>query len=211
MTTETMSIHRALAEIKMLDKRLDNNLEAATFVSYSTKGSPNINGIKKGDFIKTMEAEYQQLCDLNDRKNALVVAVQQSNAVTEVTIAGKKYTVAQAIAKKNNEMNWKQDMLDDMVNQFANAQARVNNSNATLENRANQRLQVVFTNVTTADPEQVKQVKDSFIESETAYIVDPLNISEKITALRNEIDSFISEVDAVLSESNAVTQITVTY
>lgn len=211
MTTEKMTIHRALAEKKMLDKKRNEALLTTVFVTHSTKGADSVGGIKKDKMSENICSDYQQIMDWERRSNAIYKAVTDSNAVTQVTIAGETMTVAQAIGMKNYAVVFLQDMLHVMSEQYANAQVKVANSNATLEERANKRITAAFGAVTSNNADDVEQTKQSFINSETAVLIDPLNIGEKISALRDRIDAFMSEVDAVLSESNAVTTIEITY
>lgn len=211
MTTENMSVHRAMREIKMLDKKISDASTEAVFVTHTTKGADSVGGVKKDKKMETMRSEYQQLCDWMKRLCVLKTAVQQSNAVTKVIIQGVEYTVAEAIAKKNYDMEHKKTILRSMVHQFNTAQIRIENNNATLEQRANDRLKAIYGNVTSTNAADAEATKKAFIENETAVLVDPMNIDKLIKELKDEIDAFESEVDAVLSESNAVTMLKITY
>ena len=211
MTTETMSVHRALSELKVLEKRLQSEIGGNDFVTHATAGALNINGVKRGEYINLMTTSYQRTTDLIRRFMAIKDAVGESNATTYLTIAGEKMTVARAIAKKNNDINHLDFLLKTLTSQYNIAQARVNNLNATLEQRANERIKAVHGSVTENNAEQAEQTKKLFIENETAQLVDPIGVAKAIVELRNHIDQFTAEVDAVLSESNAVTMITINY
>ena len=211
MTTENMSVHRAMREIKMLDKKISDSSTEAVFVTHTTKGADSVGGVKKDKKMETMRSEYQQLCDWMKRLCVLKTAVQQSNAVTKVIINGVEYTVAEAIAKKNYDMEHKKTILRSMVHQFNTSQVRIENNNTMLEQRANDRLKAIYGNVTSTNAADAEATKKAFIENETAVLVDPMNIDKLIKELKDEIDAFESEVDAVLSESNAVTMLTITY
>lgn len=213
MTKETMSVHRALAEKKTLISRLYKLLEDVPFVTRSTKGASVINGIKKGEYIDTMTAHWQQIVDLIRRYNAICDAIQESNATTIVKIGDIECTVARAIAMKDTDMTFKKRVRDVLVKQYEQAQVQVANLNNTLETRCNQHIMSVYGN-STMDPNyaaQVEETRKNYIERETAVLVDPIDIQKQIVALSNEIDAFEAEVDAVLSESNAVTVIEVVY
>ena len=211
MTTETMSVHRALSELKMLEKRINSEIGSVNFVTYATAGALNINGVKRGVYMDQMSADYQRVTDLYRRFAAIKDTVGESNATTYVTIAGEKMTVARAIAKKNNDVEHLDYLLRTLTSQYNQAQARVNTLNASLEQRANERIKAVHGSVTENNAEQAEQTKKLFIENETAQLIDPIGVAKVIVELRNYIDQFTAEVDAVLSESNAVTMITINY
>ena len=211
MTTETMSVHRALSELKMLEKRINNEIGSVNFVTYATAGALNINGVKRGVYMDQMSADYQRVMDLYRRFAAIKDTVGESNATTYVTIAGEKMTVARAIAKKNNDVEHLDYLLRTLTSQYNQAQARVNTLNASLEQRANERIKAVHGSVTENNAERAEQTKKLFIENETAQLIDPIGVAKVIVELRDYIDQFTAEVDAVLSESNAVTMITINY
>ena len=211
MTTETMSVHRALSELKMLEKRINNEIGSVNFVTYATAGALNINGVKRGVYMDQMSADYQRIMDLYRRFVAIKDTVGESNATTYVTIAGEKMTVARAIAKKNNDVEHLDYLLRTLTSQYNQAQARVNTLNASLEQRANERIKAVHGSVTENNAEQAEQTKQLFIENETAQLIDPIGVAKVIVEMRDYIDQFTAEVDAVLSESNAVTMITINY
>ena len=211
MTTEKMSVHRAMRERKMLEKKIEDAIQNLSFVTFTTKGADSVSGVKKDKKMEFMRSDYQQLNDWLAREQAIDIAIAQSNATATVVIAGMTYTVAQAIKMKNSIIEAKHCLLIKMIDQLNYAQRNIESNNRNLENRANDRLRAIFGNVTSANAQDAEAAKKAFVENETCVMVDPLNIEKVIKDLRNEIDAFSSEVDAVLSESNAVTMIEINY
>ena len=84
MTTETMSVHRALSELKMLEKRINSEIGSVNFVTYATAGALNINGVKRGVYMDQMSSDYQRVTDLYRRFAAIKDTVGESNATTYV-------------------------------------------------------------------------------------------------------------------------------
>ena len=211
MTTEKMSVHRAMRERKMLEKKIEDAIQNLSFVTFTTKGADSVSGVKKDKKMEFMRSDSQQLNDWLAREQAIDIAIAQSNATATVVIAGMTYTVAQAIKMKNSIIEAKHCLLIKMIDQLNYAQRNIESNNRNLENRANDRLRAIFGNVTSANAQDAEAAKKAFVENETCVMVDPLNIEKVIKDLRNEIDAFSSEVDAVLSESNAVTMIEINY
>ncbi|MCP4369761.1 MAG: hypothetical protein GY797_16855, partial [Deltaproteobacteria bacterium] len=97
-----MTISRALAELKLLDKRIRGTIEKGTFAGLA-QGKKSITGYETNDeFIKTAKSSIQSAQDLIKRRQAIKSAIVNSNAKTEVTIADKKMSVAEAIERKSS-------------------------------------------------------------------------------------------------------------
>lgn len=114
MTTETMTIHKALSELKVLNSRIDKAISRCKFCVANKHFNEKIEGIDKKEYIDNMKASYDQVNDLIKRMEAIKKAVVLSNAETKITVAGNTYTVAEAIYMKNNGMIFYMDMLEEM-------------------------------------------------------------------------------------------------
>ena len=103
MITEKMTIHQALCEVKLADKKIsqmlssgrDFNLIGINKNPDSTK--PTIDGIDVNTFSETAKADYQKITDIFKRVDAIKAAVSKSNANTKLVVAGKEMSVAEAI------------------------------------------------------------------------------------------------------------------
>ena len=213
MTTETMTIHKALAELKILDARIAKEIQNGSYCAANKHSNEKINGIPVSDFEKAVQGTYDKVTDFLKRQEAIKRAVTLSNAKTVVNISGKDYTVAEAIWMKNHGIELKAFLINVMDKQYKQAQAEVNRQNGDdLEKRADQYVTAIYgqkegkTNYT-----DIKKVRKDFLEANSYEIIDPINVPEKLEALRKEIDSFMAEVDSALSVSNALTEITIEY
>lgn len=110
MSTSTISITRALAELKTLAARIG---EITTRSWVTVKVNEKIGAKTAAEFGEEARSAYQSYTDLLERRNALKCAIVQSNAVTNVEIAGKIYTVAEAIERKNS-ISFEETMLATM-------------------------------------------------------------------------------------------------
>lgn len=213
MTTETMSVHKALAELKILDGRIRKEIQNGVYCVANKHSNEKINGIPIEDFKKAAQGTYDKVTDLIRRQEAIKRAVTLSNAQTHVDIVGEKYTVAEAIWMKSHGIELESMLINTMGSQYKFAQAEVNRQNGNnLEERADQYVTAIYGQkdgkTATAD---IEKVRKDFLESNSYEIIDPINVPEKLETLRKKIDDFMAEVDSALSVSNALTEITIEY
>lgn len=101
MTTEKMTIHKALCELKTLDARITKSIGETEYVFANKHSNDKVNGMTVAAYCDEIKSGYQRVTDLIKRRDAIKRAVVLSNAVTKVTVGGKEYTVAEAIEMKN--------------------------------------------------------------------------------------------------------------
>lgn len=213
MTTETMTVHKALAELKLLDSRIEKAIAEGVYCVANKHSNDKIGGVPLDEYIKIMQGGYDKATDLINRRKAIKRAVVLSNAVTKVSIAGDEYTVAEAIEMKNHGVEFEKLLMNTMNIQYRNAQMQIKQENGKdLEQRAEQYVTAIYGQkegkTNTAD---IEKVKKDFIESNTYVLVDPLHVLDKIEDLEKKINDFMAEVDSALSVSNALTEITIEY
>jgi hypothetical protein len=217
MTTEKMTVHKALAELKTLDPRIENAIRSATYVLAVKHSAEKINGKTVQNFKEDMRSGYQKATDLIARRDALKRAVVLSNATTKVTIGGKEMTVTEAIEAKNHGMEFKSMLLRQMNSAYVAAQNELNrNGGEALEKKAEQYVLAVIAaqpkdSKMSVDSEAMKALRKTYIENNTYDLVDPMDIAKVIEKLDAEINEFNAEVDAALSTSNALTVIEFEY
>ena len=197
------SIHRALAELKLLDKRITKTIDNLKVVTCK-KGDKLEYNIAEEEFKAVVESDMQSVKDLITRRKEIKEKIVKSNAVT---IAGKEMTVAAAIERKES-IKYEKKLAEELKNQLNNLKAIINNRNEQVEYSLERQLGNLTSNPD-ADKELVLTFSEQYRNKEQFALVDPLNIEKVIEELENEIDSFESEVDYVLSTSNAITEIEV--
>lgn len=206
MTTVSMSIHRALAECKLIEKKLEGL--SFTFITYAKANQP-IQGRSQADVAVMLQGNLQSVTALINNLTILRQAIMQSNAVTTVTINGFTFTVAEAIAYKNILPHMK-NLLGQMRQQYTAACNKRDSENQTVQSNLDKYLQTVLGEKGTRKPEDVEAFTKQYFAQNTFNLVDPLNLSEHIQKYNDHIMAFENEVDYVLSESNARTNIQVT-
>lgn len=217
MTKETMNVHRALAELKIIDERISKAIASTTYVTANKHSNEKISGVPVSEFKDNMKSGYQKVNDLIARRNALKRAVVLSNANTKIELNGNTYTVAEAIEMKNHGMDHFKGLLMNMTSQYNITQDTLNrNSGEAIEKKAeNYVLSVIQSqpkdSKMTVDDEAMKALRKTYIENNTYDIIDPIKIKSAMEELSEYITKFETEIDAALSCSNALTIIEFEY
>ena len=182
MTTETMTVHKALAELKILDGRIKKEIQNGSYCAANKHSNDKINGIPIDDFKKSVRGTYDKVTDLINRRKAIKKAIVLSNAKTTVKIADVEYTVAEAIEMKNHGIELEALLINAMDKQYQQAQAEVNRQNGNnLEERADQYVTAIYGQkegkTNSAD---IDKVRKDFLEANSYEIVDPINVQDKV-------------------------------
>ena len=224
MATE-MSITQGLAELKLLDKRInklvfgpkgkkavsryssdetDTSSSCFAFIDVKTKSHPvDVEALKSG-----AHASYQSFCDLVKRHGLIKRAIIMKNAVTQVKIGSWTGTVAEAIEHKSSIL-FKEHLLEEMKNQVTLATAKMEKEQNNLTDRLDNLLSSEMGKDVRTNPDTINALTTSFLENNKVTIVDPLNSKKLIADLEEEVESFKTNVDWVLSEINGKTLISV--
>jgi len=202
-----ISVTQGLAELKLLDKRINKELSYVFWAKVSTKN----NRVDEAALKKTAQAEYQSYMDLVKRRDTIKRAIVLSNAVTPVTVGSGavwKGTVAEAIEHKAS-LTYKKSLLDKIKRCISTAQSEYQSANEALERRLDGLLTSELGKDVKTNPETITALRQSFLETNKVELVDPLDLVKMAKELSDEIDSFETNVDWVLSEANGKTMITV--
>ena len=213
MTTETMNIHQALVELKTLDKRIESAIKEGDWVVANKHSNTRIGGVDLKDFVDNVKSRHQKVTSLIARAEAIKRAVVNSNAVTKVTIAGKEYTVAEAIDMKNYGLERLRTWVRRLNTDYITSKAAADRANGTeLERRADDYVRTMIGNTDVKGmTEEVKRLREEFIKAQTMELVDPIDVVKQMEQLNEQINAFEVNVDSALSVSNALTTITVSY
>lgn len=213
MTEEKMSVHKALAELKLLDARIEKAMKNGAYVVVVRNCDTKVSGVDIDKYLAQIEDNYKSINDLIRRRNAIKAAVILSNAETKTTVADQEFTVAEAIDMKLHGIEFKKKLLQELKQAYSKAQSTADaNNGRDLDTRAESFLKSIYstTDIKGAS-EEVQSSREDFIKKQTMVLKDPLDIQKKIKELEDEINAFSAEVDAALSVSNAVTEVVVTY
>lgn len=210
MTKETMNIHKALCELKILDDRISRAVDDCRYVGVTKIVSKRVGSQTVEAFSESVKDGYKSAMDLIKRRQAIKTAVVKSNATTTVVIGGNTYTIAEAIEMKNHGLDGEKRMLRYMVSRLAEAEALINRTRSDLESRADAFIRDQ-TGSKESKTEDLLKMRQDYIAMQDVELVDPLHIREIIKTLDEKINTFMSEVDSALQTSNANTEITIEY
>lgn len=200
-----MTIHRALGEIKLYDKKIVDLLDK-DFVLASKKRIGKVHGIDVEKYKEEMKANLQSLRALMRNRQILKSAIAKSNETTMVTIGGETMTVLDAIERKNF-MNMRMSVVNTLKAQFNRADREVrayeDNLQANLENY------IKNTTKELNNKDLIDSLTESYKNLNEVVMIDPNNLRVVIEEMTKENDQFNTEVDYVLSESNSNTFIEV--
>jgi hypothetical protein len=198
----TMSVTRALAELKTLQKRIQK-FNSSVFINVVTSNRYSSPSASEAD----MRSDWDAVNALIERYRAIKFAILQSNAVTKVRVGSKTYTVAEAIALKES-MKHEQELLDTLRRQRVYVTNTVETHNQAIQHKLDSLLEINFKERKTSE-DDIKTIKDAYLKNNEIRVVDPLKIDARIAEMESRLEEFRSNVDFCLSESNAVTTITV--
>lgn len=208
----TYTITRALSKIKTLESQLVKK-QRETFVTTFVKSRLNIQEGK--DLQAKLTANLQSAVDIKNEILKIKLAVQNSNLVTKVKVAGIEMTVREAIETKalyENHFRYIADKMQRDLNESRKSQAVINKEIDAAYNNT-------VIELTKAD-KSISQDELNMRESAIKYIRDSKEVAivsfdptkEAETAVQEfdkAVSEFLDEIDFTLSETNAVTTIEV--
>lgn len=212
MIHEKMTVHKALAELKTLDDRINSEITGSIFVKANRHNNMKIFGKSVEDFRADTTSSLRSVMALIERRNAMKRAVVLSNAVTKVEIGGVEYTVAEAIEINNHGMeNWI-DFRDFLRDQYSSVKRMVESENGEkLANACENYIQTMFGSKDKINNPDIETARKMYMDSHSYDIVTGFNIEEIISVITKKIDDFKAEIDSALSVSNALTIIEFDY
>ena len=209
----TYTITRALAKIKTLESQLVKK-QRETFVTTFVKSRLNIQDGK--DLQAKLTANLQSAVDIKNEILKIKLAVQNSNLVTKVRVAGIEMSVREAIETKvlyENHFRYIADKMQRDLNESRKSQAVINKEIDTAYN--NTVIELTKSDKSISQDElnmraesAIKYIRDS---KEVAIVsFDPTKETETaVHEFDKAVSEFLDEIDFTLSETNAVTTIEV--
>jgi hypothetical protein len=202
----SISIARALVELKTLDARINKITGSTQWIIFKTKNK-NSN-FSEEEFKKTTLSEFQSLNDLITRRDKVKNAIVKSNSVTEVEVGGVKMTVSQAIEYKKT-IEYKKKLLGELKRQRQMVTIEFESHKQRVQNKIDENIKVICGKDSKPDETVIKSVSEGISKGDPIEIFDPVGLDKVIKEMETSIEDFVANVDYVLSESNALTTIVV--
>jgi hypothetical protein len=210
----TMTIHRALAELKTLDARIAKAIDDIDPVGIRQAEKPVLSALGKvyenaTTFEQLAQGGLQSIDDLIKTKTQIKRAIVESNSRTMVTIADRTMTVAEAITEKSF-ITLKKKMVDRLTALERKNQGSYKTATEKMEKNLQILLEATFAKEQVkASAEDIDNIRKPFMKANEVKLVDPLGVDTLIQQRSQDIAKFEADVDACLSEINAVTTITI--
>lgn len=218
------TVHRALSLIKSTKSRIAKEFseDAPAWIRVARGQEDNIRGVSVEEIRREIQSHYDRVTALIENYIALKSAVVQSNAgvlpsteLRRVSVGGKKLTVAEIIELRDTvygvKAGFKTTLLSKMKDDFAQAQREFDAMQKKADEEINRYLQSINSRSDDEQDSKTKSIVEAtskmLHEQKDPRLIDPLKLLNKIMALDNEIEEFLTEADSVLSEQNALTTI----
>ncbi|MBR1987979.1 MAG: hypothetical protein IKA36_02950 [Clostridia bacterium] len=172
----------------------------------------NAKGISKEEVEEQIKANGKSIKALIENYSKLTMIKNMANATTIVDIAGKSYTVAEALAYNNETVKKNySSLLAKLKSDYAAAQKVYEDymTKQFSEENKNNYLKSVLSEVERNDPATVQAQLDKFDVMNRAAYIDPLHIVSWINELNDWYTEFYGTINFKLSEINAQTYVVV--
>lgn len=213
---EKMLVTQALDERDLLVKKIQDKIAKASFTDVKKHNEKKVIDCRVLEEVFRQEAEsaYQQIIDLIERFQKIDAAIVASNATTIIHTSFGNYTVAGAISLRgrmrgngsyNDEADFEQSLYTKMKNELDKRLIFIENKNKQLESTAeNMRLSILGKDTKVKDDKPLEVVA-TYVQENTAELVDPLDIQKKVEEIREKRLKLLSELDTQIKVSNATT------
>lgn len=210
-----ITLHRAIAEIKSTNDRLNKIVDRGTFVAIKNKATGlSVGGTK----VESMEKEiignidkFNALYDnLTKLKFALIGAnsgVKNHDDLMTEEVCGNQYTVLEILALKQI-VNHKMNLLQKLRHAYSNAKIDIDKRMG-VEDAKLQRTISQLGNDADNKEITIDMITKTYWQSNGFELIDPIHIEELIERLEKETCAYEVEIDAALSQANALRTIEV--
>lgn len=209
--TQTISVQRALGELKILDSRIQRASLGVPFTTY-LKGGKTVRGNKtKDEFSSEAKANLESVTALIKRRRSIKSAIVQSNASTVIEVAGQKLTVAEAIEMKDS-IELESNLLDNLRRDLSRTKQVLEQEQQRYDAELKARIEVYLGKDALKDANlagEVDAITKQFEKSNLPTLHDPANIEKFIEDELKKVEDFRNNIDILLLESNVATMIEV--
>jgi hypothetical protein len=204
------TITRALAELTTLKDKHQKEVNKMNLIAVKQGAKirkPNSSYSEKS-FIEQANQSYQSVLDIERRILSIKNQIDASNFITKVKIGDTEMTVQEALNMKRL-IELKQNRLYYLKIMKQKAQMDFDAGNEENRRRIEKMSQDQMSNGSSKAGDAEKEIVESVEKIYKMDFIDPINLSDEIEKLENEIAEFNNNIDYVLSESNSTTYIEV--
>lgn len=199
-----ISITRALAEVKLIEKKINENKTVMFDIKLNNK-LQNQSWLSPGDFVNNTKGEMDSLRDLYTRRRNIKDAIAKANIENTITINKETFTILSAIDYKNSIVGYVQ-ALERYLSQYLKCKRTLDNRKEEIEEKVDEQVNSSMGSNNQSSKNIVENMLKQYEEMYLGEIVQGVEVSiiEKEIEKVNEI---LAEMDMCLSEVNASTKI----
>lgn len=213
MSKQTISITRALVELKRYDARINQAISQGVFYALQKGQGTEAKVLSDTPMTVTtanekINASFQSVDALIKNRQELKSAIVNSNATTTVEFRGENMTVASLIELKSS-IKIREKYLQTLLQQRQTQNQKMNASNQALEKDINTLLNTMFGTDKKVDQQQIDMVVKS---QNDKHLVSPIGATlfeNKVKEIESLISDVKNELDFLLTEINSRTMIEV--
>jgi hypothetical protein len=193
-----ISLTRLLNEIKLTNKKIDKKLQEDVKY-FDVMSSGKLKAYKsEEDMNQTVDAHVKSIDDLITQRDNYKRILLNANNSTTLTVGDAKFTIAEAIAKKETvtqELKW------------IEAKVRADNIESTNEAKLDDLIKASIGKDKKTDAKEIEDITNVFRKNNKVTVADPSGVEKLLESKRVLLDEFISNIDFSLSEINAKTEV----
>ena len=212
---EKMLVTQALDERDLLVKKIQDKIEKASFTDVKKHNEKKVfdRRVLEATFCQEAESAYQQIMDLIDRFQKIDAAIVASNAATMIHTTFGDYTVAGAISLRSRmrgngsydfEADFEQSLYTKMKNELDKRLITIESKNKQLESTAESMRLSILGKDSKAKDDKPLEVVATYVQENTAELVDPLDVQKKVEKIREKRSKLLSELDTQIKVSKRV-------
>lgn len=206
--SKEITLTEALATLKVLRAKQDNLVRTGTFVGVSARDK--VGSQTKEVASAQFQSEFDRLKAFSAKIQEIGAKLYEANSKTTVVIAGKTYTLAEAIYRKGHTSE-EAERIRVLKAALQRAEATAAKAKEVAEKRADQQVETLLAgrNKDTGVADLAVEMRTKLIADEKIEVIDPNKLADYILAAEEDLVSFSTEVDVAISLVNATTKITV--
>lgn len=210
MATESMTLYQALTRKKILEDKV-SKMRSLRMVEIIDSSGKNKENMTSEEIEKIIRSNYSSTIANMKNLGILKAAINDTNAVVNITVAGKTYSIANAIARFRN-LDSEEAMYKRMRDNIIGMKAEIAEHNE--EKLSPEKISAYVQNVlgdSKKDDKLVQSVTESYRKDNSLTLFDPLDTETLAEEALADIDKFREEIHFALTKVNCETMITVEF
>lgn len=206
--SKEITLTEALATLKVLRAKQDNLVRTGTFVGVSARDK--VGSQAKEVASAQFQSEFDRLKAFSAKIQEIGAKLYEANSKTTVVVAGKTYTLAEAIYRKGHTSE-EAERIRVLKAALQRAEVTAAKAREVAEKRADQQVETLLVgrNKDTSVADMAVEMRSKLVADEKIEVIDPNKLADYILAAEEDLVSFSTEVDVAISLVNATTKIVV--